>query len=81
MTETDAHAWFYGSADRSFRSKNTRKRKGTYQMRIAVTYENGMVFQHFGHTEFFKLYEKMVRLSALRSSIPTVRDMVRWQAF
>ena len=26
-------------------------------MRIAVTYENGQVFQHFGHTEQFKLYE------------------------
>lgn len=26
-------------------------------MKIAVTYENGMVFQHFGHTEQFKLYE------------------------
>ena len=26
-------------------------------MRIAVTYENGMVFQHFGHTEQFKLYD------------------------
>ena len=26
-------------------------------MRIAVTYENGMIFQHFGHTEQFKLYE------------------------
>lgn len=26
-------------------------------MRIAVTYENGMVFQHFGHSEFFKLYD------------------------
>lgn len=26
-------------------------------MRIAVTYENGEVFQHFGHTEQFKLYE------------------------
>ena len=25
-------------------------------MNIAVTYENGMVFQHFGHTEQFKLY-------------------------
>ena len=24
---------------------------------IAVTYENGQVFQHFGHTEQFKLYE------------------------
>ncbi len=26
-------------------------------MRIAVTYENGQVFQHFGHTEQFKIYE------------------------
>lgn len=25
-------------------------------MIIAVTYENGMVFQHFGHTAQFKLY-------------------------
>ena len=26
-------------------------------MKIAVTYENGQVFQHFGHTELFKVYE------------------------
>lgn len=26
-------------------------------MKIAVTYENGLVFQHFGHTERFKIYE------------------------
>ena len=26
-------------------------------MRIAVTYDNGAVFQHFGHTEQFKLYD------------------------
>lgn len=26
-------------------------------MRIAVTHENGQVFQHFGHTEEFKIYE------------------------
>lgn len=26
-------------------------------MRIAVTYKDGDVFQHFGHTEFFKLYD------------------------
>ena len=31
--------------------------KGTDTMRIAVTYENGEVFQHFGHTEQFKLYD------------------------
>lgn len=26
-------------------------------MRIAVTYENGQIFQHFGHTKEFKLYD------------------------
>ena len=26
-------------------------------MRIAVTYEDGGIFQHFGHTEQFKLYD------------------------
>ena len=26
-------------------------------MRIAVAYENGEIFQHFGHTEQFKLYD------------------------
>lgn len=32
-------------------------RKEADIMRIAVTYENGNVFQHFGHTEHFKLYD------------------------
>ena len=26
-------------------------------MRIAVTYENGNIFQHFGHTQQFKVYD------------------------
>ena len=26
-------------------------------MKLAVTYNQGEVFQHFGHTEFFKIYE------------------------
>ena len=25
-------------------------------MKIAVTYDNGQIFQHFGHTEYFKVY-------------------------
>ncbi len=31
--------------------------KGSNTMRIAVTFENGEIFQHFGHTEQFKLYD------------------------
>lgn len=31
--------------------------EGVEKMKIAVTYEQGMVFQHFGHTRQFKLYE------------------------
>lgn len=31
--------------------------KGIFIMRIAVTYENGKIFQHFGHTAEFKLYD------------------------
>ena len=26
-------------------------------MRIAITFENGNVFQHFGHTQQFKIYD------------------------
>ena len=37
-------------------------------MKIAVTYEAGMIFQHFGHTASFKVYEvenNEVRASAV----------------
>lgn len=32
-------------------------KKGSKIMRIAVTYENGEIFQHFGHSEAFKIYD------------------------
>ena len=31
--------------------------RGEYTVKIAVTYANGEIFQHFGHTEAFKVYE------------------------
>ena len=32
------------------------KKKGEGNMKVAVTYYNGEIFQHFGHTENFKIY-------------------------
>lgn len=37
--------------------KLLEKPKGDITMRIAVTYENGNIFQHFGHTSQFKVYD------------------------
>jgi len=37
--------------------QNQENQKGEKTMKIAVTYENGEVFQHFGHTSQFKLYD------------------------
>lgn len=41
-------------------------------MKIAVTYENGNVYGHFGHTEAFKLYE--IENGAVKSAevVPTM---------
>ena len=43
-----------------YKQKNCQiyeKPKGENTMRVAVTYENDEIFQHFGHTEQFKVYE------------------------
>lgn len=34
---------------------STQKGSNTH-MKLAVTYDNGQIFQHFGHTEKFKVY-------------------------
>ena len=40
-------------------------------MKIAVTFDNGMVFHHFGHTEQFKLYETESGKVVFSQVIPT----------
>ncbi len=47
----------FGEAEEFFKEMGIEK-KGWDGMRIAVTYENGEVFQHFGHTERFKIYDE-----------------------
>lgn len=37
--------------------KAVQRQKGDQFMKLAVTYEAGQVFQHFGHTSQFKVYE------------------------
>ncbi len=36
---------------------NRSHERGYVVMKIAVTYDNGQIFQHFGHTAQFKLYD------------------------
>lgn len=38
-------------------SETLESEKGERQMRIAVTYEEEMIFQHFGHSTAFKVYD------------------------
>ena len=43
--------------EKCLETPSPKKTGGIIQMKIAVTYENGKVFQHFGKTESFKIYE------------------------
>ena len=40
-------------------------------MRITVSYENGQVFQHFGHTKRFKVYDVENRRTAVAAVVNT----------
>ena len=43
-------------------------------MKVAVTYEDGKVFQHFGHTEYFKIYD-------VKDGKVVGSDTARWRVF
>ncbi len=46
--------------------------KGDFPMTIAVPYQNGQIFQHFGHTEQFKLYQVEDGKVTAKQLIPTM---------
>lgn len=48
-----------GGADCRATGECVRKERtgGDFEMKIAVTFEEGKIFQHFGHTEQFKIYD------------------------
>lgn len=41
-------------------------------MKIAVTYDNGEIFQHFGHTQYFKIYDISERKIVNSEIVPTL---------
>lgn len=46
-----------GECCRRHCSNDREKEREDMDMRIGVTYENGQIYQHFGHTEQFKIYD------------------------
>ena len=51
-------------------------------MKIAVTYENGLVFQHFGHTQQFKLYTvENGKITSSEVVAQTAAATGRWRCF
>lgn len=55
-----------GQQEQKHLSDSEMKKERGKKMRVAVTYENGQVFQHFGHTKEFKIYD--VEDGAVKSS-------------
>lgn len=61
--DRDAGPWYpmiyrkvCGLIERAARKKIAEKTED-FRMKIAVAYDNGIIFQHFGKTETFKIYE------------------------
>lgn len=57
LCDGSAHRYCQKKCKKAAQESMCRSEKGAEDMRIAVTYENGEIFQHFGHTEQFKLYD------------------------
>ena len=48
-------------------------------MKIAIPYENGQVFQHFGHSALFKIYDTE-NGKILSSEVVSTNGQVHWWA-
>ena len=46
-----------GTGERCSGCTMFERKEGSERMKVAVTYENGEIFQHFGRTEQFKVYD------------------------
>lgn len=57
MSEKEEATWQDQSDAEEYAVNAAGKGKEDSKMKIAVTYENGNVFPHFGHTKQFKIYE------------------------
>ena len=57
--------------ERETNLENYLREKRREHMKLAVTYENGNVFQHFGHTEAFALYNVENGEAVLEKVVPT----------
>lgn len=57
LTITGGHYQLKNSCAKNWEAGRPCLRKGQKEMRIAVPFENGQIFQHFGRTQSFKLYD------------------------
>lgn len=67
LPETENRGMINKASARWRRAKQERKRK----MKIAVAYESGRVFQHFGHSQAFRVYDVQDGKIITAETVPT----------
>ncbi len=56
MVPPDQRAGAFPGVPQQGAARYIEKEKGSEKMKLAVTAENGQVFQHFGHTKLFQVF-------------------------